>query len=202
MTDMSTKDKILKISHKLFADKGFNGVSIREIAKECDVNIAAINYHFSNKENLYIETIRSSMVQTQNNIKKMYDELPEKNIEAMVIAVFDFFMENSEDLRTGFKLVISSDKYQEAMGDQDLSENHFKGPPGGEYFLKCLQNDYPDADDEDLQWAVRTIFTQVIHKAIILCNKSICSSISKMGIGPDQFKADIIRLVKLVKTDL
>ena len=139
------------------------------------------------------------MLTTEQDIHDLYDALEEKSTEAIVIAVFEHFTANSEDLRTGFKLVISSDKYQEALGE-DIER--FKGPPGGEYFYKCLVHEHPDAADADLQWAVRTIFTQVIHKAIILCNKSICESVTKMGIGPDGFKHDIVRLVRLVKKDL
>jgi AcrR family transcriptional regulator len=195
----STKGIILKKSHKLFADKGFNGVSVREIAKECDVNIAAINYHFKNKENLYIETIRSSMQQTESDIHKKFDELEDKNIVSISLSVFNHFRENAEDLRTGFKLIISSDKYHEAIGG-DISK--FKGPPGGEYFSKCLVKEFPKATQEDIEWAVRTIFTQVIHKAIILCNHSICESMKEMGMGEDLFEKDLLRLVKVVKNEL
>ena len=46
---VNTKMKILKAADLLFAVKGFAGVSIREIAQEADVNLAAINYHFQNK---------------------------------------------------------------------------------------------------------------------------------------------------------
>ena len=42
---LNTKIKILQIAHKLFAEKGKNGVGVREIAKAADVNVAAINYH-------------------------------------------------------------------------------------------------------------------------------------------------------------
>jgi AcrR family transcriptional regulator len=195
----STKETILKKSHKLFADKGFNGVSVREIAKECGVNIAAINYHFKNKENLYIETIRSSMAQTENDIKQLFDELKDKTIESITLAVFNLFKDNAEDLRTGFKLIISSDKYHEAIGE-DISK--FRGPPGGEYFSKCIIEEFPNANQDDVEWAVRTIFTQVIHKAIIMCNHSICSSMKDMGMGEDLFEKDLLRLVKMVKKEL
>ena len=79
MSEISTKEKILINAHKLFADKGFNGVSIRELARECEVNIAAINYHFTNKENLYIETIRESLHCTNKDIQVIYDAIKTSN---------------------------------------------------------------------------------------------------------------------------
>ena len=49
---MSTKNKILDAAEQLFADKGFNGTSLREITSLADVNLAAVNYHFGSKKEL------------------------------------------------------------------------------------------------------------------------------------------------------
>ncbi|SHJ62359.1 TetR/AcrR family transcriptional regulator [Flavobacterium haoranii] len=43
---------IIDKSEKLFAEKGFDGTSIRDIAKEADINIAMISYYFGSKEKL------------------------------------------------------------------------------------------------------------------------------------------------------
>ena len=49
---MSTKNKILDAADVLFADKGFNGTSLREITSQANVNLAAVNYHFGSKKEL------------------------------------------------------------------------------------------------------------------------------------------------------
>ena len=49
---MSTKNKILDAAENLFADKGFNGTSLREITSQAEVNLAAVNYHFGSKKEL------------------------------------------------------------------------------------------------------------------------------------------------------
>jgi len=54
----STKDRLLDAAERLFAEKGFGEVSVRELAAAADVNVAAVNYHFQGKENLYHEVIR------------------------------------------------------------------------------------------------------------------------------------------------
>lgn len=54
---MEIKDKILNSAIKLFAAKGFEGVSIREIAKAADVHFAGIRYHFGDKKSLYKKCI-------------------------------------------------------------------------------------------------------------------------------------------------
>ena len=50
-----TKQRLLDAAEVLFAEKGFDGVSIRELAAAADVNVAAVNYHFQGKQNLYRE---------------------------------------------------------------------------------------------------------------------------------------------------
>ena len=50
---MDTKEKILKAAGDIFGDKGFKDTTIRAIAQAAGVNIAAINYHFRDKEGLY-----------------------------------------------------------------------------------------------------------------------------------------------------
>lgn len=200
MNDLSTREKILRESHKLFADRGFNGVSVREIAKICDVNIAAINYHFQNKENLYAETVIHSISNMQQDIKGIYESLADRNIVNLSIAVLEHFKSNVEDLRTSFKLVISGDDpVCQSVGSQ---LKKFQGPPGGEYLYHCLKEEVPTATDQDVQWAVRVIFTHIMHKAIIMCNHSICDSMSEIGLTKDILDNDLKRLVEVVKKDI
>ncbi len=50
---MEQKEQILLAAIKLFADKGLDGVSIREIAAEAKVHFSNIRHHFGDKEDLY-----------------------------------------------------------------------------------------------------------------------------------------------------
>jgi AcrR family transcriptional regulator len=53
-----TRDRILKTAERLFAERGFNGVSVRDLAGAANVNVASIGYHFRNKEGLLAEVYR------------------------------------------------------------------------------------------------------------------------------------------------
>lgn len=55
---LATREKILNAAEKLFADNGFNGTSLRDITESAKVNLAAVNYHFGDKESLYTEVVR------------------------------------------------------------------------------------------------------------------------------------------------
>ena len=49
------KDKIIKAFLDLISEKGNAKVTVREISKRADVNLASINYHFRTTQNLFNE---------------------------------------------------------------------------------------------------------------------------------------------------
>ena len=55
----SSKEKLLQTAVRLFAEYGYDGVSIRRIAEESGVNSALISYHFKGKEGLYQAVIET-----------------------------------------------------------------------------------------------------------------------------------------------
>lgn len=61
----TTKEALLHAAGELFAEHGVEGTSIRAIAEKCKANIAAVNYHFGTKENLYLVVIRHVLEQTR-----------------------------------------------------------------------------------------------------------------------------------------
>lgn len=54
----STRDKILDAAEAIFADKGYNGASTREIATAANANLGMIPYYFGSKENLLKEVLQ------------------------------------------------------------------------------------------------------------------------------------------------
>jgi AcrR family transcriptional regulator len=55
-----TRERILKSAERLFAERGYDGTSIRAIVAKARVNQAAINYHFVGKDGLYREVLRAA----------------------------------------------------------------------------------------------------------------------------------------------
>ena len=48
-----TREKLLQTAAELFAKRGIDGVSTRDLAKVSGVNLCSINYYFGSKQNLY-----------------------------------------------------------------------------------------------------------------------------------------------------
>jgi AcrR family transcriptional regulator len=54
-----TEKRLLEAAGKIFAEHGYRGATIRQICEEAGTNIAAVNYHFGDKEGLYMAVLRS-----------------------------------------------------------------------------------------------------------------------------------------------
>ncbi len=54
-----TKDKILITAARIFAEKGFEATSMREIAEACSVTKPALYYYFPDKNHLFVEIIKT-----------------------------------------------------------------------------------------------------------------------------------------------
>jgi AcrR family transcriptional regulator len=56
MTELSekipTKERIMEVAQRLFAEKGLDGTSMRDITDTAGVNVASVNYHFGSKDGL------------------------------------------------------------------------------------------------------------------------------------------------------
>lgn len=58
MADDPTRMRILEAAGRRFAALGFDGTSVRQITADAAVNVAAVNYHFRSKEELYLAAVR------------------------------------------------------------------------------------------------------------------------------------------------
>src|SRR5229473_364716 len=52
MASDHTRNAILAAAERLYADRGFGDVTLRDIVAEANVNLAAVNYHFGSKDEL------------------------------------------------------------------------------------------------------------------------------------------------------
>jgi AcrR family transcriptional regulator len=53
-----TRDRLRQVAEELFAEHGIEAVTTRALAEGAGANIAAVNYHFGNKDNLALEVFR------------------------------------------------------------------------------------------------------------------------------------------------
>lgn len=59
--DLATKERLLQQATRLFAERGFQHVTVRDICGAASANVAAVNYHFGGKPGLYEEVLRAAI---------------------------------------------------------------------------------------------------------------------------------------------
>ncbi len=87
-----TKKRILEAAGEIFGTKGFKDATIRTIAKDAKVNIAAINYHFRDKEGLYgavlEEVFHLGFTRFPANMDLAANADPPQRLKAFIRAMF------------------------------------------------------------------------------------------------------------------
>ena len=59
--DQETRERLLVAAKRLFAERGFKHVTVREICHAAQANVASVNYHFGDKLGLYREIVQSAI---------------------------------------------------------------------------------------------------------------------------------------------
>jgi AcrR family transcriptional regulator len=94
----STPDRLLATARKLFAEKGFEAASIREITSGAGANLGAVTYHFGSKQALYhaiLEQVFGDMAQ-RIEVAAALPGPADRRLRAIVHAFFEFFAEFPE----------------------------------------------------------------------------------------------------------
>lgn len=90
--DSSTADRILEVATTFFARKGYNGTSIRDIAREADISISTLYYYAKNKNDLYrqvFEEVYNQEVKTISKVLKKVDQNTTREPKALRNLLFE-----------------------------------------------------------------------------------------------------------------
>lgn len=75
MTEFNDKQlEILQVAEQLFADEGFDGTSVRDIAKKANVNVAMISYYFGSKEKMLEALVLNRIADMRLQLENLYNE--------------------------------------------------------------------------------------------------------------------------------
>ncbi|MBD3583819.1 TetR/AcrR family transcriptional regulator [Flavobacterium selenitireducens] len=87
MTELNEKQlQILQVAERLFAEKGFDGTSVRDIAREASINIAMVSYYFGSKDKMLEALIlwRTSDMRLQLETLLKLDADPWEKLEKLI----------------------------------------------------------------------------------------------------------------------
>ncbi|MDR5785322.1 TetR/AcrR family transcriptional regulator [Caballeronia sp. LP003] len=149
------RERILVAAEKLFAQEGYHGVSMRDIAKEADVGLPIIVYHFETKLNLYrsiFEFRKGTLEERLKELRKIVDFESEDAVEGIVRAFVTPILRShaTPDGIYHAQLVVreASDPQEATRG---IIEEYFD--PLAREFIGALRKAIPTASHEYLCWA-------------------------------------------------
>ena len=163
-----TKERILDEAEALFALKGYDAVSVREITGAAHCNLAAVNYHFGNKKNLYLEVFRSRWLPRASRIKKSFqDSLKAKGPltpSAVVQSLARAFLEGpfSEEERKRHHQLISGELAKPTEAFKMITDQAFR--PLFECLIEDLRCALPDdIEEERLVLNIWSVIAMVVY---------------------------------------
>ncbi|MFD2165920.1 TetR/AcrR family transcriptional regulator [Thalassotalea euphylliae] len=184
---MTTKNKILDAAEDLFAVKGFNGTSLREITSLAEVNLAAVNYHFGSKKELIKAVMSRYMNELAPNLEKaLLDVGSDEN--ASLNDVFSAFVQpllslnNFRENGTSNFLQLLGRGYTDSQGFLRwfLTTQY---PNVIQYFVDAVQRAYPELSPEDMFWRLHFTMGTIVF--------TMSSSDALLDIAKNDFSRDL-----------
>jgi AcrR family transcriptional regulator len=93
-----TRTALLRAGRRLFASRGFDGASVREITREAEANLGAVTYHFGSKRALYQEVLAEGLSPLVDRVGAAAEGegAPLDRLEAVVDVFFDHLAANPD----------------------------------------------------------------------------------------------------------
>jgi AcrR family transcriptional regulator len=163
-----TRERLLDASERLFAERGFRSASVRDITREGACNIAAVNYHFGGKANLYREVfLRRLRALRKHRLESIESALARAGSDATLEVLLEAFTTAfigplvEDDNGRRWVLLLAQE-----MIDPQLPPATFEAEmlePMEKALVDALSQICPDLSREDAQLCMHSLVGQLVH---------------------------------------
>ena len=186
MSDTKTRDRLLDEAEILFSERGYEAVTIRDIAAAAEANLAAVNYHFHGKEALYHEVLRRRVVPKRDMLLADLDGVaaePDRQLklEHLFRAFICVHLDDALRSRGGEKgmRLLSREMSDPRQGAHVVVRELIQ--PVRARVLGLMGELLPELGDREHQLLMGTLAGQVIHFAMNWHNMKAHAAINHLG---------------------
>lgn len=157
-----TQEKILRAAMDLFALRGYDRTSIRQIATRAGVSRASIFWHFSDKATLFDETCRHFLIPFRESLERSADDAdPRQRILQQIDAYEGFVEEQRRTIHSFVSWVFASQPRAESLRDElMILHRAFQRSLGAD--LTEILGDRAEAED------LAAVLTSLLHGNMLL----------------------------------
>ncbi|WP_313278434.1 TetR/AcrR family transcriptional regulator [Timonella senegalensis] len=132
MTAHERREQLIAISRELFAEKGFDGTAVEEIAARASVSKPVVYEHFGGKEGIYAVVVDREIQYLTGALTRALNKggHPKMIVERMAFALLDY-IESNED---GFRVLVrdspmtaNTGSFSSLIGDVATKVEHLLG---------------------------------------------------------------------------
>lgn len=168
MPSDQTRSAILAAAERLYAERGFGDVTLRDIVAEASVNLAAVNYHFGSKDELIAELFVTRSLATNRerlNELKAAEETGggcapiEQIFRALVGPTLRGCLGPSSEGSTAARFMIraSIESVPPIRRIRNREVDHLRK------FIAAMRRSLPGRDDVDLYWGLNFALAMAHH---------------------------------------
>ncbi len=169
-----TRDRLLDSAEKLFAQRGFLATSVRDITADAGCNVAAVNYHFGGKDNLYREMFRRRLATVrERRMARLRDALdrmePAPSLETVLRSITGAFLEPLVAPDTGrwFLQLLSREMVERRLPADIFFDEMVE--PTNTTFAEAIRKACPHLDVRAARLCIQSLVAQLTH-AVHLSN--------------------------------
>jgi len=148
----TAQERILLAAEQIFAQKGYSGTRVSDIAKKAEVNVALINYYFASKEKLYHGVLDRLFSKWGEHVRELAwnDSDPGQMLSAYIYKHLEFKYNNMNMLRIF---------YWESLSDGGIYQ---------EYIHRYWEKDALEKRDILKQWKRQGLLNPNLNENVIL----------------------------------
>lgn len=192
-----TKERILDAAERLFAERGFENVTTRDITQQADANLASVNYHFGSKINLMKEVFQRRAKPLNNERLKLIREAQKAGASGHqatdeVLKAFlepSFHMARDQEGGQYLQRIMSQLSSSPKMENRQLLFKAMNG--ASKEFLSSMKDMRNDLSEEEFYWRMACIYGVMMY---VLSNNGRIQSLA----GPEFDSANMDAACKYV----